>query len=125
MTDEQIIRALECCASESSDKACNGCPFNEAKMCDKDRFALEKYTLSLINRQKAEIEKLKADSEMADGYADALERYAREKAIKESLVMMDDMAFIVNVKNNTVITAIDQNDTENQVFTNIDGAVIV
>ena len=50
---------------------------------------------------------------------------AREKAIKESLVMMDDMAFIVNVKNNTVITAIDQNDTENQVFTNIDGAVIV
>ena len=50
---------------------------------------------------------------------------AREKAINESLVMMDDMAFIVNVKNNTVITAIDQNDAENQIFTNIDGAVIV
>lgn len=50
---------------------------------------------------------------------------ARDKAINESLVMLDDLAFIVNVKNNTVITAMDQNETSNQVFTNIDGAVIV
>ncbi|MGN0435299.1 MAG: TIGR02530 family flagellar biosynthesis protein [Wujia sp.] len=48
---------------------------------------------------------------------------ARDKSINESLVMMDDLAFIVNVKNNTVVTALDQND--DSVFTNIDGAVIV
>ncbi len=48
---------------------------------------------------------------------------ARTKNINESLVMMDDMAFIVNIKNNTVITAID--NKEDGVFTNIDGAVIV
>lgn len=48
---------------------------------------------------------------------------ARTKKINESLVMMDNIAFIVNVKNNTVVTAIDQN--EDNVFTNIDGAVIV
>lgn len=47
---------------------------------------------------------------------------AREKGIQESLVMVDDLAFIVNVKNNIVITAV--NDTEDAVFTNIDGAVI-
>ena len=47
---------------------------------------------------------------------------AREKGIQESLVMVDNLAFIVNVKNNTVITAV--NDTEDAVFTNIDGAVI-
>lgn len=47
---------------------------------------------------------------------------AREKGIKESLVMVDNLAFIVNVKNNTVITAV--NETEDSVFTNIDGAVI-
>ena len=41
---------------------------------------------------------------------------------KESLVMVDDFAFIVNVKNNLVITAV--NDTKNAVFTNIDGAII-
>ena len=47
---------------------------------------------------------------------------AREKGIKESLVMVDNLAFIVNVKNSTVITAV--NDMEDVVFTNIDGAVI-
>ena len=50
---------------------------------------------------------------------------AKEKSINESLVMMDNIAFIVNIKNNTVITAIEQEKTDNNVFTNIDGAVIV
>ena len=49
---------------------------------------------------------------------------ARTKQIQESLVMMDNLAFIVNVKNNTVITAMEQGES-GQVFTNIDGAVIV
>mgnify|MGYP004558924213 CR=1 FL=1 len=47
---------------------------------------------------------------------------AREKGIQESLVMVDNMAFIVNVKNNTVVTAI--GDSADSIFTNIDGAVI-
>ncbi|NLP35901.1 MAG: flagellar protein [Clostridiales bacterium] len=48
---------------------------------------------------------------------------ASEKGINESLVMVDNLAFIVNVKNNTVITAV--NDGEDKVFTNIDGAVVI
>ncbi len=47
---------------------------------------------------------------------------AREKGMRESLVMVDNLAFIVNVRNNTVITAV--NDTKRAVFTNIDGAII-
>ncbi|MCR5790837.1 MAG: flagellar protein [Lachnospiraceae bacterium] len=50
---------------------------------------------------------------------------AGEKGINESLVLMDELAFIVNVRNNTVITAMDQNEAGENVFTNIDGAVIV
>ncbi len=50
---------------------------------------------------------------------------AKEKSIKESLVMMDNIAFIVNIKNSTVVTAMDQNTNDSNVFTNIDGAVIV
>lgn len=50
---------------------------------------------------------------------------ASEKGINESLVLMDNLAFIVNVKNNTVVTAMDSSNTEERVFTNIDGAVIV
>ena len=50
---------------------------------------------------------------------------ASEKGIKESLVLVDSLAFIVNVPNNTVVTAMDKKETNNNVFTNIDGAVIM
>lgn len=50
---------------------------------------------------------------------------ANEKGINESLVLVDNLAFIVNVKNNTVITAMDQSETEENIYTNIDGAVIM
>lgn len=50
---------------------------------------------------------------------------AREKGIKESLVLVDSLAFIVNVPSNTVVTAMDQKDTTKNIFTNIDGAVII
>ena len=50
---------------------------------------------------------------------------ASEKGIKESLVLVDSLAFIVNVPNNTFVTAMDQKETNNNVFTNIDGAVIM
>ncbi|MBR4515406.1 MAG: flagellar protein [Lachnospiraceae bacterium] len=49
---------------------------------------------------------------------------AKDKNINETLVMMDNLAFIVNVRNNTVVTALDPNE-DSSVFTNIDGAVIV
>ena len=49
-------------------------------------------------------------------------KLAASKGIKESLVMLDDYNFIVNTKNNMVVTAIGKQ--EKNVFTNIDGAVI-
>ncbi|MBE5963688.1 MAG: flagellar protein [Lachnospira sp.] len=50
---------------------------------------------------------------------------AEAKGIKDSLVLMDDFAFIVNTKSNTVITAMDQRMEEDNVYTNIDGAVVI
>lgn len=50
---------------------------------------------------------------------------AKEKGIRESLVMVDQLAFIVNVPNNTVITAMDKTQANENIFTNIDGAVIM
>ena len=50
---------------------------------------------------------------------------ASEKGINESLVILDSLAFIVNVPNRTVVTAIDQSESQDNIFTNIDGAVIV
>ncbi len=50
---------------------------------------------------------------------------AGEKGIQESLVIVDQLAFIVNIPNNTVITAMDQMESNENIFTNIDGAVII
>ena len=51
-------------------------------------------------------------------------RQAGEKGIKDSLILVDQLAFIVNVPNHTVVTALDQTESSSNVFTNIDGAVI-
>ena len=76
-----------------------------------------------------------ADARMADRnisltkeQLDRLEqgtKKADEKGIRESLVIMDNLYFIVNIKNRTVITAMDQSENEENVYTNIDGAVII
>jgi len=50
---------------------------------------------------------------------------AGQKGIKESLVLVDSLAFIVNTKQNTVITAMNQQEANENIYTNIDGAVII
>ena len=50
---------------------------------------------------------------------------AQAKGITDSLVLVDTLAFIVNVPNQTVVTAMDQTESDENIFTNIDGAVIV
>lgn len=50
---------------------------------------------------------------------------AGAKGINESLVIVDQLAFIVNIPNQTVVTAMNQTETDEKVFTNIDGAVIM
>lgn len=50
---------------------------------------------------------------------------ANQKGIKDSLIIIDNKAFVVNLKSKTVITAMDGEMLKNSVFTNIDGAVII
>lgn len=49
---------------------------------------------------------------------------AEEKGASDSLVFIDDMAFIVSIKNRTVITAMTGESIKDNVFTNIDSTVI-
>ena len=49
---------------------------------------------------------------------------AREKGSRESLVLLDELAFVVSVKNRTVITACDMNGLKDGVFTKIDSAIV-
>lgn len=59
-----------------------------------------------------------------DRMKDAVSK-AESKGVRDSLVLMDNLAFVVNVRNRTVITAVNSSELKENVFTNIDGAVIV
>ena len=49
---------------------------------------------------------------------------AEQKGSQDSLVFLRDMAFIVSIKNKTVVTAIDSEHLRENVFTNIDSAIV-
>jgi flagellar operon protein len=50
---------------------------------------------------------------------------AKAMGVKESLILLDNAALVVSAKNNTVITAMDRKETRTQIFTNIDGTIIL
>jgi len=76
--------------------------------------AQQRLQLRNIRLSPADMEKINA----------AVDR-AAAKGAKDSLILMNDLAFVVSVKNKTVITAVDSNSMKEHVFTNIDSAVVV
>jgi flagellar operon protein len=50
---------------------------------------------------------------------------AKKMGVKESLVLLDNAALIVSAKNNTVITAMDRQEAATQIFTNINGTIVL
>jgi flagellar operon protein len=77
------------------------------------KHAIERMSARGITLDKAGLDKL-----------DAAVDTARNKGGKESLVLMDELALIVSVKNRTVVTAMSSGDIRGNVFTSIDSAVI-
>lgn len=67
LTDEEVVKALECCSGGITGETCKNCPLNLSnsgvEACYYDDTILEKYALDLINRQKAEIERLTEEKE--------------------------------------------------------------
>ena len=52
-------------------------------------------------------------------------KLAGEKGLDDALILLDNAAFIVSARNNTVITAVSKSEMTGNVFTNIDGTVII
>ena len=68
MTDKEIITALECCKKDD----CDNCP-NDFGNCYAN---LSGYSLDIINRQQAEIERLRKEVNLVSiQFQDAQERY--------------------------------------------------
>lgn len=49
----------------------------------------------------------------------------RNKGGKEALIIYNNVAYITSVRNNTIITAVDSKSLKENVFTNIDSALIL
>lgn len=52
-------------------------------------------------------------------------KLAGEKGLQSPLILMDSTAFVVNVKNNRVVTVVNEDTLKGTVFTNIDGTVMI
>ena len=50
---------------------------------------------------------------------------AKQKGVKQPLVILDQATLIVSATNHTVITALDRYETKEQLFTNIDGTIVL
>ena len=50
---------------------------------------------------------------------------AKQKGVTDALVILDDAALVVSTKNNTVVTALNQHEAENKIFTNINGTILI
>lgn len=50
---------------------------------------------------------------------------AKNKGIHDSLVITDTATLVVSTKNNTVITVLDREEAQSQIFTNINGAILL
>ena len=87
MTDNQIIKALECCADEMGCK--KGCPCFDPKAkgscCTISKIGIEKIALDLINRQQAEIERLQK---------------VKEQIKKEKNKILDAQMFLAKICDN-------------------------
>jgi flagellar operon protein len=77
------------------------------------KHALERISSRGMSLDRASMERLNSAVEVADS-----------KGASESLVLMDELALIVSVKNRTVITAMPSTETKGNVFTSIDSAVV-
>ncbi len=94
--------------------------FQQTLQKEQERVKFSQHALQRLASRKIELDQSQLQRlEQAVGKA-------AQKGARESLVLMQpDLAFVVSVRNRTVITAVDGDSMKENVFTNIDSAVIV
>ncbi|MBX4259203.1 flagellar biosynthesis protein [Clostridium estertheticum] len=76
--------------------------------------AVQRLNSRNINLDDADRKKINEGINMADS-----------KGAKQSLILYKDMALITSIKNRTIITAMDKNQSTGNVITNIDSVVMI
>ncbi|MDD7293401.1 MAG: hypothetical protein PUG83_07880 [Clostridiaceae bacterium] len=106
MTDNEIIKALDCCGFEYGN-LCSVCPKYE-KDNDFCQEELHNYAIDLINRQQAEIERLKIENQSLRSAANSCKLHyneARAEAVKE---FVENVTYCKYCKNYELMTSNNQ-----------------
>ncbi len=109
---------LDIAATKPATEALRGPSFGDVLAQKTSQVEFSGHALQRVRRRGIEldpgtIERLQSGVERAAG-----------KGARESVVFVDNTAFVVSVRNRTVITAVDRDHMKDHVFTNIDSAVI-
>lgn len=90
----------------------------QPKSVDADGLTFSRHLNDRLNRRNLEL-----DEEKMTRLSSAVNR-AAGKGARDSVVLLDDLALLVNVSNRTVLTAIETGRMRDGVFTNIDSVVV-
>ncbi|NLW07561.1 MAG: flagellar biosynthesis protein [Clostridia bacterium] len=74
--------------------------------------------------ERLEDRRLKLSAEQMQRLEQGVQQ-AASKGARESLVLLDDLALVVSIRNRTVVTAAARQELRDRVFTNIDSAVLL
>lgn len=99
-------------------RAPEGSSFGDALALASDGLQLSKHAQKRIDRRELDL-----DPARMTRLNSAISR-AAEKGSRNSVVMLDDLAVVVNVRDRTVVTAMNTEGGREKVFTNIDSVVI-
>jgi len=127
MTDINFIRnisnintSLDINSIKKQDTDKHGSSFQKLlnEKCQENTLSFSKHAAERIEQRNINV------SESVSSRLNEALVQAKDKGLKNVLVMIDSTAFIVNTISNKVVTAVNNNELKENIFTNIDGAVI-
>ncbi|MFE0506479.1 TIGR02530 family flagellar biosynthesis protein [Peribacillus butanolivorans] len=84
----------------------------------------EKLTISKHAQMRMDQRKIVIEQQTWDKIADKANE-AKKMGVTESLIIIDNAALVISTKNNKVITVVDREEASSQIFTNINGAILL
>ncbi len=91
----------------------------ETELEKENQVKISKHAMERIKTRNIEL-----DGKDLKKLTDAIDK-ADSKGARESLLLYKDVAFIASIRNKTIITAVDGQNAKDNIFTNIDSAVII
>ncbi len=117
----QVVQPNTSTQNQTDKNTVNGASFNDvlSRIKNNDSIKFSKHAMDRLNSRNISLTEDEI-GRINDGVSKA-----QSKGVREALIMMDNKVFVASVQNKTIITAVAGEQLKDNVFTNIDGAVIV